>query len=307
VSHVLRATCYVRRALTSDVRRALTCDVRWIVLIAFVAPACGDSPAKPGPIVQPPPVINNPAPVIGTITVQGTRANEPANFADVGETVAVTASVTDAETAADLLQHNWTATLGSFTGSGARVSWVAPAAAVTPANVTITLEVVERFGTNQENRVSRTATLALHDSLKEVGDMSVRFLTEFSKPQTNKDWRDVMRDFKASACPDPGEVDAERSDVERHYTNFVMHNYLVSTPSVTRNFGGTCPWASRKGDSCAAVPVMWDSTDMRSGVRGTTRGVDHISAAFSVADNRWYLCSSYLQPTTSLAHPFYAR
>ena len=295
------------RGARSYVRRARTCCVRWVVLIALVAPACGDSPSKPGPIVQPPPVLNNTAPVVGSITVQGTRANEPANFADVGETIAVTASVTDVETAADLLQYNWTATLGSFTGTGARVSWVAPDAAVTPATVTITLEVVERFGTNQENRVSKTATLALHDSIKEVGDMSVRFLTEFSKPQTNKNWLDVMRDFKASACPDPGEIDVERSDVENHYKNFVMHNYRIDAPSVTRNFGGTCPWAFRKGDACAAVPVMWDSTDMRNGSRGTTRGIDHISGAFSVADNRWYLCSSYLQPTNSVAHTFYVR
>jgi hypothetical protein len=280
------------------------------LIVAIVSAACGDGPTKPDPIVTPPPPpppVNNSAPVISSITVQGTKRSEPANFGDVGETVPVTAAVTDAETNVDLLQYNWTATLGSFTGTGSRVSWVAPAAAVTPATVTITLEVVERFGTNQENRVTKTATVALHDNAKEVGDMSVRFLTEFSKPQTNKDWRDVMRDFKASACPDPGEIDSERTDVVNHYSNFFMNDYRVDPAKVTTNFGGTCPWAGAKGDACAAVSVRWNSTNMSTKVTATTVGIDHVSAAFSIADNRWWLCSSYFQPTTSLGHSFYVR
>lgn len=279
--------------------------------IAIVSAACGDGPTKPDPIVDPPPPpppppVNNSAPVISSITVQGTGRNEPANFADVGETVPVTAAVTDVETNVDLLQYNWTATLGSFTGTGSRVSWVAPAAA-TQATVTITLEIVERFGTNQENRVTKTATVALHDNAKEVGDMAVRFLTEFSKPQTNKDWRDIMRDFKASACPDPGEIDNERNDVVNHYSNFRMNDYRIDSPRVTTNFGGTCPWAGAKGDACAAVGVRWNSTNTTTNVTATTIGIDHVSAAFSVTDNRWWLCSSYFQPTTSLGHSFYLR
>lgn len=278
----------------------------------LLAGSCGESPNNPGPINNPPPPpppppVNNTAPVISSITVQGTKPNQPPNFSDVGETVPVTAAVTDAESNPDSLQYNWTATGGSFTGTGARVSWVAPAAAVTPAAVTITLEVVERFGTNQENRVSKTAALSLHDNAKEVGDIAVRFLTEFSKPQTNKDWRDVMRDFKASACPDPGEIDNERNDVVNHYSNFVMNDYRIDPPRVTTNFGGTCPWARAKGDACAAVGVRWNSTNITTKVTATTIGIDHVSAAFSVADNRWWLCSSYFQPTTSLGHSFYLR
>src|SRR5262245_47720767 len=192
-----------RRGIWSDRGE---CSVRFLRTLAFVAVlfavSCGDGPTKPDPVPPPPPPpppVNNSAPVISSITVQGTKRNEPPNFSDVGESVAVSAAVTDAETNVDTLQYNWTATLGSFTGTGARVSWVAPATAAAPVAVTITLEIVERFGTNQENRVTKTATVALHDNGKEVGEMSQRFLTEFSKPQTNKDWRDIMRDFKASA------------------------------------------------------------------------------------------------------------
>ena len=280
-------------------------------MAVLFAVSCGDSPNRPGPVPNapppPPPPVNNSAPSISSITLQGTKQNEPPNYSDVGETVAVSAAVTDAESNVDSLQYNWTATLGTFTGTGARVSWVAPATATTPVTVTITLEVVERFGTNQENRVSKTATLALHDNSKEVGDMASRFLAEFSKPQTNKNWQDIMRDFKASACPDPREIDNERNDVVNHYTNFFMNDYRIDPPRVTTNFGGTCPRANAKGDACAAVGVRWNSTNTTTKVTATTVGIDHVSAAFSTADNRWWLCSSYFEPTTSLGHSFYLR
>lgn len=288
-----------------------------IVMAALVAvvSACGGSPKQPGPtpIPQPPPVIIPPAnnaPAIESISVQGTRRNQPANFADTGETVPVTAVVKDDETAADQLQYNWTATMGSFTGTGARVSWVAPATAATPLTVVLTLEVVERYNTSQEHRITKTASVDLHNSAKEIGDMSVRFLTEFSKPQTNKDWRDIMRDFKASACPRPSEIDAERADVERHYTNFFMHNFRVDPAAVTVGFGATCaypPPFGQPGDACSAVAVLWDSTDLTNKTRKTTVGVDHMSAAFSTVDKRWYLCSSYFQGANTLGHAFYSR
>jgi len=277
------------------------------VVVAFLAGGCGDSPNNPGPInPPPPPPVNNTAPTITSITVQGTRLRQPANLADVGETIPVVATVTDPESNVDSLQYNWTATLGTFTGTGARVSWVAPASIAQPVTVTITLEVVERFGTNQENKVNRTATLALHDSRKEVGDMSVRFLTEFSKPQTNQNWQDIMRDFKASACPDPGEVEGERDDVIRHYTNFVMHTYQVGPPQVTLGFGGTC-FEGVKGDACVSVGVVWNSTDKRNNVTATTSGTDHLTAAFSTADDRWFLCSSRFRSPFTLGHRFYTR
>jgi hypothetical protein len=279
-------------------------------MIAVISAACGDSPTQPGPNPNPnpppPPPVNNTAPAISAITVQGTRRNQPANFADVSESVPVVATVTDVESNVDTLQYNWTATLGTFSGSGRTVSWVAPAALAQPVNVTITLEVVERFGTNQENKVSRTATVALHDSVKEVGDMSVRFLTEFSKPQSNKDVNDIMRDFKASACPDPGEIEGERQDVIRHYSNFEMHSYEINSPQVTIGFGGSC-FEGVRGDACVSVAVRWDSTNLSERRRATTTGTDYITSSFSTADNRWWLCSSRFRSPTSLGHQFYLR
>ena len=277
--------------------------------LAVVAGACGDSPTQPAPTPNPnpnPQPINNTPPTITSITVQGTRTGQPANFADVGDAIPVVATVTDVESNVDTLQYNWSATQGSFTGTGRSVSWVAPPVIDQRVSVTITLEVVERFGTNQENKVTRTATLSLHDSRKEVGDMSVRFLTEFSKPQTNQSWQDIMRDFKASACPDPGEVEGEREDVIRHYTNFTMHSYQISPAQVTIGFGGAC-FEGVKGDACVSVAVVWNSTDKRNGQRATTTGTDHLTASFSTPDDRWWLCSSRFRSPFTLGHPFYMR
>jgi hypothetical protein len=43
--------------------------------------------------------VQNTPPTIGGFTVRGTRAGQPANFADVGETINVGVTVTDPETA----------------------------------------------------------------------------------------------------------------------------------------------------------------------------------------------------------------
>jgi len=204
----------------------------------------------------------------------------------------VVASVTDAETAVEQLQYNWTATAGSFTGTGSRVSWVAPAVAPTQGTVTLTLEIVERFGTNQENRVTKTATVSLHNSIKEVGDMARQFLLDFS--DTNiKEASVIMRNFgTAAVCPEPNEILSERTDVINHYTNYRMMQSKVDVATVTVNFGGSCPYRFKRGDACAVVPVFWDSVDLRTNVRDAHSGNDIVAAAFSRMDDRWFLCAS---------------
>ena len=281
-----------------------------LITVLLTLAGCGDTPVTPGPTVTPPPPGGqtpppNAVPIIESITVRGIRPNQPANLADVSETINVTAVVRDDETAVEQLQYNWTATAGSFAGSGARVTWQAPAEAATPTNVTLSLEVVERYGSSFEHRVSRTADVRLHNSIKEVGDMARQFLTDFSTTSL-KDWRTVMRNFKESACPPSSEFADERDQVENHYTNFTMHSYNVGAATVTRNFGGSC-FAGLKGDACASVPVTWDSTDKRNNVRRTTRGTDHLTAAYSTTDSRWWLCSSRFTDSNSFGHSFYTR
>jgi hypothetical protein len=267
------------------------------VSAAFLS-ACGGSPTNPGPVNEPPPPPANNAPVIQSITIQGTRSRQPANFADLNETINVEASVRDDETALDRLQYNWSAPVGTFNGSGARVTWQAPAQMSGGATeVAIRLEVVERYGTGQslEHRVSSSANLVLHDSIKEVGDMARQFLLDFSD-SSMRDVNQVMRNFNKSRCPEPGEVDAERDDVTRNRRENQIVNSRIGTPNVTINFGGTCPFQFTRGDACAVISAFWDSIDLTKNVRGTVEGLDIVAAAYSTADARWWLCSSRFEP-----------
>lgn len=279
---------------------------------AFLVAACGGPGVSPSPPPggggpgngggQQPPPANTP-PTIESITIQGTRAREPANFADLGETVAVSAKVTDPETALDQLQYVWTASAGTFTGTGANVIWQAPATApaavqgATPSTVTITLTLTEKYGNpggplSFEQSVSNTAPVALHDSVREVGDMSRQFLLEFS--DTNiKDADYIMRNFGSTTfCPEPNEVRSERDDVINNFTFYRMLNFDIGAAAVTVNFGGTCSSRGRRGDACATVPVFWDSVDVRSNIRTPNAGVDIIAASYSSKDSRWFLCAS---------------
>ena len=293
--------------------RASASFVSACALAVGLAACGGGSPTTPTP-PNPPPVTPpaNAVPSIDSITIQGRRPRQPARFADVRETVDVAAAVSDAETPVGELTYQWSATGGTFAGTGRTVAWTAPDSATTSGTVTLTLKVIENYGhpgqpKSFSHEVARTQTVAMHDSVKEVGDMARRFLTEFSKPQTNQNWQDVMRDFKASACPQPGLIDDEREDVIRHYTNFTMHTYTIQDANVRVDFGGACAFRGRPGDACASVPVFWDSTDSRTGVRGTASGVGHIAAAYASADSRWWLCSSDFEPADTFGHGFYIR
>lgn len=285
--------------------RALVCAA------LLAAAACGDSGMGPSPPPPPPPPpVNNTAPVIEALTVRVPRAGAPANFADVSDRLEVTATVTDAETAASQLTYNWSAPLGVFSGTGASVTWQAPATTDAPRDVTLTLEVVERYGASQEHRVTRTAQVRLHDTAREVGDQARTFLDRFSQPQNIRDWRVVMADFSPAACPDPGDVESERLDVEAHIANFVMNNYTIGAARVTISFGSACSVPQRqplRGDACVVVPVVWDSTNQTTRVRAVSAGDDYLSAAYSRTDRRWYLCASQFIGTSTAGHAFYSR
>src|SRR5205823_14746408 len=133
--------------------------------------------------------VANAPPVIASIVVKGSKPREPAQFADVDETVALSATVSDAETPSSQLTYAWSADAGSFGGGAANSTWTAPHTFATPGNITLTLTVTERFQTTSsigvpvtgENQVKGTTTVRVHNSAKEVGDLAVDFLTGFSQ------------------------------------------------------------------------------------------------------------------------------
>lgn len=271
-----------------EFRRRLPIRIVACALATIVA-ACGSSPMAPGPNPQPP--ANN-TPVIVSIRIQGSRPNEPANFADVGETVGVSAEVRDDETPVSQLQFVWSSSVGTFSGNGPIVTWQAPAATAAPANVPLRLEVVERYGpasspTAFEHRVSSSADVRLHDSAREVGDMARQFLLDFSDSSI-RDVDYIMRNFEPGCY---GTAD-ERQQVQDNRTDYRIIDSAVGSATTTVGFGGVCAFRSRPGDACARVPVMWDSVKLSSGERGVVRGIDQVAAVYVRSRGEWRLCDS---------------
>jgi hypothetical protein len=184
--------------------------------------------------------------------------------------------------------------MGTFSGSGASVTWQAPADVPQPADVLIKLEVVEKYGTAGafENRVSATASVSLHDSIREVGGMARQFLLDFSDSSI-KDVDYIMRNFgNESTCPDVREVYHEREDVTDDREKQQIIDFRIGTPRVSVDFGGVCPFRAKAGDACAVVSSYWQSRTLATGVVGAVDGDDIVASSYSAADKRWWLCAS---------------
>jgi hypothetical protein len=256
----------------------------------------------PGGFTYVAPVQNtNTPPVINSISARGTKPREPAQFADIGETINVSATVTDAETPVPQLTFAWTSTAGTFTGSGASVTWTAPVAFTTPSTITLTLKVTERYQTTdnfglpvtRENVVEKTSDLRLHNSVKEVSDMAHDFLVAFS----NRSPIDVvMKDF-TSSCPGAAQ---ERSDVACNREDGTIEWFDIRTPQTTVPFTGTCPFRGVSGDACAQVPAEWRTRISATPCHGdllpyagktnVVSGTDQVTAILE--NDRWKLCAS---------------
>lgn len=256
------------------------------LLVAFIAfsAACGGS--STGPSDPPPPPPNNALPVVTSIFVKGTLAREPAQYATLGETVNVTATVTDAETPATQLTYEWSSTVGgTFAGNAATTTWTAPATlpGTTPTNATLTLTVTERVDATHNNRVTATTVVDLHNSPKEVGDLARQFLLDFSA-QLPVD--QIMRNFTIT-CP---EAANERGDVAASNERFDIIDSQIGDAVTTVPFTGTCPYRLVSGDACAQVPVYWRAKEKATGAVGATRGTDQVTALLE--NGTWKLCAS---------------
>jgi hypothetical protein len=240
--------------------------------------------------VVPPP---NPPPVIRALTAQGTKPNEPSQFADLGEEIVLSVTVEDAETPVDRLQFEWSAPSGAFTGSGATVRWRAPASFGTPGQIRIDVKVTEVVETASDSEVrgaisqsvSASTTVRVHNSLEEVKDYSVQFLLDFSNSDLAPAY--VVRNFW-DGCPGKA---SELEDVANNRLYYQIFRYNIGVPvSATLNFKGTCPFRNKTGDACVSTPVEWQSTDRRTGRTETATGFDQTTAVYR--ESRWWLCDS---------------
>jgi hypothetical protein len=241
---------------------------------AFAIGACGGSPVAP-------PVVNNTAPTIESVTIAAPRA-------EADREIQVTASVSDVETPVDQLTYTWSASPvnGTFTGSGATAMWRPPVGQTTPALYTITLTVSERFtsaGQPRTNTVSSSASVHYNDSPAELTFLAKDFI------------EDKFGDYSVSPAAAvsnfsdncPGKA-AERGDVEdnRYFVEILSATYEVDSISFddTRaTVRGRCVFED--------IPKLGPDA-------GRPQRVTGICTLTNVYESfRWFLCSSTFQGT----------
>jgi hypothetical protein len=244
-----------------------------------------------------PMLVENTPPVIVSIRALGTRPNEPAQFADLDETITLTAFVQDAESPISQLGFEWASNAGgTFSGTGPVVQWHAPNTGPTPSSATLTVTVVEKYQgadptglpLTKENRVSMTTVVSLHDSRSEIGSLARQFLFDFSDSGI-RDVAYIMRNF-SDRCPD-GKA-SETSDVTFNRQHFIINSSSIGSASVTVDFSGTCPLRLRSADACAQVPAEWTSTSRDDNSKSHVIGTDQVTAVYDPSRQRWGLCDS---------------
>jgi hypothetical protein len=264
-----------------------------VVLTGFLIADCGGSSNSPSPVSQsastrPPssgPSINV-APVIESISASADRV-------EVDNDITLTAVVKDQETPIDQLKFDWAADAGTFTGDGAVVQWHAPKDIKTPADVDIHLTVTETYGSPDASGVrpqnvatSSYPAIRVHNSPKELGDLSIQFLTDFAHSDVQTDT--CLRDFSDS-CKGKAE---ERSDIDSnrvHYeilsSSLSLRGVTVAASGLTAKMTVACSFTSKTkvcdaGDKSCVV-----------GDVGTARGDCILTGTYE--NRRWWLCDSH--------------
>jgi hypothetical protein len=156
----------------------------------------------------------NAAPVIQSIN--------GATRAEAGSETEISATVQDQESLPSSLTYEWTATGGSFAGTGATVRWTAPAV-TTPSAYDLTLTVIERYtvalagggSETRENRSTARATIRVNDSTREVTALATTFVDDFLHSERTPEF--CVRNFSDS-CPGKRE---ELSDIQQNRARFV--------------------------------------------------------------------------------------
>ncbi len=251
------------------------------VLCLVILSACGDSPTSPAPIQQPPPQQQpvNQAPVVESVVVSTQRAEADTD-------VTVTATVRDAETPVDQLRFDWTATAGTVTGTGATVRWRLPRGAATPAEHTVTLTVVETYATGLHSVTASSPAVRVHDSLRELGDLALRFLGEFANSDIPADV--AVREFSDSCRGKQDEredITANRRDFDVLSSRLDLAHTRVTTPWAAGEMTVRCEFRSRV-KNCPPNAV----SSCRVGNVDHVEGQCNLTAVYQ--QQRWLLCSS---------------
>ncbi len=221
---------------------------------------------------------------------------------EVDGAVEVTATVEDLETAADKLTFVWSATAGSFSGQGAKVTWKASADLATPVDLALTVTVRESYSAldaqgqivTREHVVSDSVNVRVHNSPKELSAMGLSFLTKFATTSISPEA--CLVDFSDNCS---GKRD-ELADIRRNREKFVVLYSTFGAPRITSLVTRSsaemliaCSFQSR------IVKCLPGETSCVVGSVESANGDCRLTAVYEQA--RWWLCSSNFLPRTTLS------
>jgi len=238
----------------------------------------------------------NAPPVIQSISA-GSRA-------EAGSEIAVTATVQDQEATTATLVFEWSATGGTFAGTGASVRWTAPNSTV-PTAYDLTLTVIERYtvaltGGGEETRENRTTgrtTVHVNDSTREVTALATTFIDDFLHSERTPEF--CVRNFSDS-CPGKRE---ELSDIQQNRARFVNNpgasNMGPSAISFFESRSSRTPVpASQAVFAELTASCRFSATDKTTGQTGLAVGTCLLTEVYE--NFQWRLCDSrFLVPTLS--------
>ncbi len=231
----------------------------------------------------------NTAPVIRSITAQGSRPRQPASYADYGETIRVSLVVEDAELPATQLGYQWRACDGTFTGTGPQVDWTAPSGGTLPS--VCRLEVTVSDGPHV---LTTSVSVRVHNSAVEVGGLALQFLNDFA--DNTMPAAMTVRNFH-DGCPGKA---SELADVTNIRNTRIINSKSYGEGRVTVAFGASC--STKAADACVLTAVEWQSTVTATQQSEIAKGTSIISGVYR--DSKWWLCDSLFDGTSSLGIRF---
>jgi hypothetical protein len=212
---------------------------------------------------------------------------------EVDSDITLTANVKDQETPIDQLTFQWKASAGTFSGEGASVKWRAPKDIKTPADFEISLTVTEAYGPpdasgkRQQNVTTATGpSVRVHNSPKELGDMSIQFLSDFANSSVSTST--CLRDFTDSCrgkADEHDDIDSNRIHYEILNASIALRSVNVASSGLSANMTVACSFTSKikvcdPGDKTCVV-----------GDVGTARGDCLLTGKYE--NRRWWLCDSH--------------
>jgi hypothetical protein len=225
--------------------------------------------------------------------------------AEAGSEVEVSATVQDQEATAATLLFEWTATGGSFAGTGASVRWTAPAVAI-PTAYDLTLTVIERYPValpgggdeTRENRATARTTVHVNDSTREVTSLATTFIDDFLHSERTPEF--CVRNF-TDTCPGKRQ---ELSDIRQNRARFVNNPGASSVGPASITFFDTSNTpriavpASQAVYAELTASCRFAATDKATGQAGVAVGTCLLTNIYE--NFQWRLCDSrFLAPSLS--------